>query len=82
MVYDTKTLEILHPVSDEDRKQFEEMIKREKEEKFYQKIIDIAKPTINEKLKPFLFDKLKKFLYNKLKNKITSTTSEENNHVS
>ena len=79
MVYDTKTLEILHPVSDEDRKQFEEMMKREKEEKFYQKIIDIVKPTINEKLKPFLFDKLKKFLYNKLKSKITS---EENTNVS
>lgn len=82
MVYDTKTLEILHPVSDEDRKLFEEMMKREKEEKFYQKIIDMVKPTINEKLKPFLFDKLKSIVYNTIKTKITSTTSEENNHVS
>lgn len=79
MVYDTKTLEILHPVSDEDRKRFEEMMKQEKEEKFYQKIIDMVNPIINEKLKPFLFDKLKKFLYNKLKSKITS---EENTNVS
>lgn len=79
MVYDTKTLEILHPVSDEDRRKFEEMMKREKEEKFYQKIIDFAKPIIIEKIKPIILTNLKTFLYNTLKSKITT---EKNNHVS
>ena len=77
MVYDTKTLEILHPVSDEDRKQFEEMMKREK--KSYQKIYSILKPIIIEKIKPLFIDKLKTLLYNKLKSKITS---KENTNVS
>lgn len=77
MVYDTKTMEILHPVSDEDRKQFEEMMKRENES--YKKIYDFLKPIIFEKIKPLFIDKLKTLLYNKLKSKITS---EENINVS
>jgi hypothetical protein len=77
MVYDTKTLEILHPVSEEDRRQFEEMMKRENQS--YKKIYDFLKPIIFEKIKPLLIDKLKTVLYNKLKAKITS---EENTNVS